>query len=544
MHEPFGTRTLLLSCLGLAACGGAGDNPLATERGPQAITDERAGHGLPPIRPGQYPGGAGTPSQHRGSGPSGSWTTMPTTPPTVAAGFSILLTDGSVMVQDLAVLGGDWWRLRPDAHGNYLNGSWTQLPSMPGGYAPLYFASAVLADGRVIFVGGEYQAFTPAWQTQGAIFDPVSEQWTLLDGPPGWQTVGDAQSVVLADGRFILANCCTTEMAVLDPATLTWSSITSDGKVDIFDEEGWTLLPNGKVLTTDSNNFANLTNSEIYTPPSAGVVGGWQSAGSTIVQIADTNADGSGSWEVGPAMLRPDGTVFQTGGTGHTAIYDVRRGSWRAGPDFPAIAGEGQLTQADGPAALLPNGNVLVAASPGVFNVPAHFLEFDGHNLFEVDRPADAVVDSSFNINLLLLPTGEVLETDFSADVEIYSMITRSDVESPEYAPSIENPGELRNMQRGGSYRFRGIRLHGISSGVSYGDDAQAATNYPLIKIRNRATGHVTYARTHGFSNFSIHPQARSEAWMDIPANIETGDSDLVAIVNGIHSHPVRTRIR
>jgi hypothetical protein len=33
--------------------------------------------------------------------------------------------------------------------------------------------------------------------------------------------------------------------------------------VDINDEEGWTLLPNG---TVDANNTASLTNSEIFSP--------------------------------------------------------------------------------------------------------------------------------------------------------------------------------------------------------------------------------------------------------------------------------------
>ena len=38
---------------------------------------------------------------------------------------------------------------------------------MPNGYAPLYFASAVLPDGRVVMIGGEYQAFEPAWTNAG-----------------------------------------------------------------------------------------------------------------------------------------------------------------------------------------------------------------------------------------------------------------------------------------------------------------------------------------------------------------------------------------
>jgi hypothetical protein len=328
-------------------------------------------------------------------------------------------------------------------------------------------------------------------------------------------------------------------MAVLDPATLTWSPITSAGKADIFDEEGWTLLPNGTVLTVDSNNATVPTNSEIYTPPDAHHAGGWASGGATNVVIADT-----ASWEVGPALVRPDGTVFQSGATGHTAIYDIHHHTWHPGPDFPTIDGEGQLDQADGPAALLPNGNVLVAASAGLFNTPAHMVEFDGTSLTEVAAPADSIYDSSYNINFLLLPTGEVLETDFSGDIELYTQATGAGCHHGGGSPPPELDSLPGTLVHGRTYAFSGEQLHGISSGVSYGDDAQASTNYPIVQITNRATGHVQYGRTHGFSNFSIAPGALSSALLDIPATIETGTSDLVVITNGIASHSLRVKIK
>ena len=78
-------------------------------------------------------------------------------------------------------------------------------------------------------------------------------------------------------------------------------------------------------------------------------------------------------------MLRPDGTVFATGangaGAGHTSIYNTSTGGWTAGPDFP-----GTLDVADGPAALLPDGNVLVSASPGIYRNGTVFFEWDGTN--------------------------------------------------------------------------------------------------------------------------------------------------------------------
>jgi len=180
----------------------------------------------------------------------------------------------------------DWWRLTPDVSGSYLNGTWSQLASLPAGYAPLYYSSAVLKDGRVLVMGGEYNFFNAVWTTLGAIYNPRTNKWKSMPHPSGWTTLGDAQSVILSDGTYMQANCCTNEGAVLDSRTLTWTAVGT-GKADINDEEGWTLLPSGKVLTVDAFNG---TNSEIFDP----ATGVWSSAGSTIVSLVDP-----GSAEIG-----------------------------------------------------------------------------------------------------------------------------------------------------------------------------------------------------------------------------------------------------
>ena len=113
---------------------------------------------------------------------TGSWQPLTNTAK-FYAGTALLLTDGTVMVPDVGP--HNWWKLTPDARGNYVDGTWTQLASPPNGYQPLYFASAILPDGRVIVEGGEYQALNPAWQTTGAIYDPTEDQWTAWRRPPG-----------------------------------------------------------------------------------------------------------------------------------------------------------------------------------------------------------------------------------------------------------------------------------------------------------------------------------------------------------------------
>src|SRR6476620_3940367 len=208
------------------------------------------------------PTGAGARSQS--VPPTSRWTPL-INPPGLFNGASnpILLTDGTVLVKDTGF--PDWWRLTPDQSGSYVNGTWSQVASLPAGYSPLYHSSAVLPDGRLIIEGGEYllsderTAFIPSWSAKGAIYDPIVDSWTEVQPPPFFTgiggflppTIGDAQSVVLANGTYMQANCCTRESALLDASTLTWTP-TGQGKLSVNDEEGWTLLPDGKVLTVDA----------------------------------------------------------------------------------------------------------------------------------------------------------------------------------------------------------------------------------------------------------------------------------------------------
>ena len=341
-------------------------------------------------------------------------TWRPVTTPPFAAAAPLLLTDGTVMVQELET--ENWWQLTPDAMGSYEHGTWSKLASMPAGYSPLYTASAVLMDGKVIVQGGEYLAGDFAFTTQGALYDPLANTWTSVTPPTGWMTIGDASGIVLPDGRWMLSSCCDKppEQAIWDENTKVWTP-TGMGKLDIHDEESWALLYDGTILTVDANNTTDLTATEIYDP----ATGVWKPAGHTPIQISDLDPDNSGSHEIGPNVLRNDGTVLALGGNGHNAVYDPVTMTWGSAPDLPNIGG--QLDVADGPAATLPNGNTLVSASPGIFMPPTHFFEWDGTTFTQVADPPNASANTTYQHNMIVLPTGEIMLTDFSTDIELYT---------------------------------------------------------------------------------------------------------------------------
>ena len=446
--------------------------------------------------------------------------------PPAGVGMSFLLTDGSVLFQGNAL--STWYKLTPDNTGNYSNGTWTKLASLPAGYVPDAFASSVLADGRVLIEGGEYNNNNFALTNKGAIYDPKANTWTAVAPPTGWSTIGDSPSVVLPDGRFVMGNKLTKDMAALDPVTLTWTALSSKGKKDFNSEEGWTLMPNGTILTFD---VKAAPHAERYIPSKAK----WVAAGTTVVDLhSPTDINGCITYpggcyyppgEVGPAVLRPDGTVFATGsytsggiGAGHTSVFHPgpkigSKGVWTPGPDFPNGDNAG-----DSWAALLPSGNVLVAGNTG------RLYEFDGTNFTFKLAGYGA---------LMTLPTGQVIVS--GNQVQLY---TPTGNYLPAWAPTIaSSPG---TVTRGSTYSISGTQFNGLSQAAGFGDEYETSTNYPMVRITNNATGHVFYARTHNHSSMGVATgTAIVSTNFDVPASAETGASTLQVVANGIPSATV-----
>jgi hypothetical protein len=359
----------------------------------------------------------------------------------------------------------------------------------------------------------------------------LMNQWTSVNPPKGWRTIGDSSMVVLANKTVMLASSLTFQSALFNAKTLSWTS-TGKGKADSNQEEGWTLLPDGKVLTVDAyGNAGSGKNSEIYTPRT----GRWSSAGSTIVRLWDSH----GSHEVGPSVLLPDGTVFATGangqGAGHTAIYDSNTGKWSKGPDFP-----NGLDIADGPASLEISGNAIMMTSPGVFGTGSVFFEWNGSKLTEIPGPPNASIDSSFQGHLLVLPSGQLMFTDYSKDVEIF---TPQGTYRSSWQPTIDSAPA--SVTRGKSYVIKGTHFNGFSQGAAYGDDFQSATNFPLVRLVNNSTGHVFYCRTKNHSTMGVQTgSAIVSTHFTVPEDSETGASSLYVVTNGIPSAGTSVSVR
>jgi hypothetical protein len=468
----------------------------------------------------------------------------------------LLASDGTVLVHAEPPAGGTsrWYKLTPGPKGSYVNGTWSKLPDMPGGYDPLYFASAILPDGRMIVEGGEYLGGNPVWTNKGAIYNPVKNTWSSVAPPGGWTNIGDAQSDVLANGTFILAQACqnctssspilSTAQALFNETGDNWLTLPGNGKNDPNDEEPWTLLPNGQLLTVDT--WLTPT-TEVFTPNTLS----WSFAGNTVRSPVNTpNA------EIGPAVDIPGGNVFVVGaGTSSddaptpcttssrapTQLYDYAAGKWVNGPSIPTIGGM-QYDSADGPASILPDGNVLFDVSPCVFNAPVVFYLYkpSSNTLSTVANIPNAANDSTYYTRMLALPNGQILFNDGSSQMLVYK---NGGSPNPAWAPSISSISS-QSFSPGQSGSLSGSQLSGLSQGAAYGDDVQDNTNFPLVRITNSSTRVVTYARTSHWSNVSIAPGASSSTDFQVPKSTPAGPSTLVVVANGIASQPVPITIK
>jgi hypothetical protein len=470
------------------------------------------------------------------------WSTVANAP--AGLRLCLLLTDASVMCQAAQ----DWYRLTPSLSGSYIDGMWNLYTSFPASYIPDDYASAVLADGRVAIIGGEDTvvngSFTFTLSNMGMIFDPATQVWQELQPPRStgspnhWQCIGDAPASVLADGRWLIGSKLYQDVAVLDPRTLAWSDVTASGKIDtVNSEEGWTLLADGSVFAVDVTS-APFSERLVIAPGATN--GAWESAGRTPgdlhtppPQIETRHAPGCPPYmppgEMGPALLMPDGNVFAIGADRLTAIYAPSSGTWSAGPTVP----DGLNIQ-DGPGVVLPSGHVLFGASPGATAPGLQYFEFDGAQLVAAPLPQNAASDSTTSTSLLPLPTGQVLFVDKTTTVQIYSPAV-SPTYDPAWAPTVTSaPPEVAP---GSTYQISGTQFNGLTQASAFGDESQNATNYPLVRITNRTSGHVFYARTHDHSTMGVATGAAVvSTYFDVPSVIESGASTLQVVANGIPS--------
>jgi hypothetical protein len=504
----------------------------------------------------------------------GTWKTISPLPTVASGTFSsdtmLLLTDGSVLLHN--AYGKEWLRLTPDKYGQYETGTWSTEFDMIN--TREYFASGVLKDGRIFAIGGEDSdagSDTPL----GEIFDPQNNTWCALAKPSTFDFVrGDCNGSVLPDGRVLLGGASTSgppsswskRTAIWDPVTDTWveaglkfGALSSTDKKDPYEEETFTLLPDGSVLVPA---VRDTPKAQRYVPS----LDEWVNCKPSPVKLAIDTLMGVGVYETGPVILLPSGKAFAIGGTGKTALFTpgphpTDPGSWTTGPAFPidtsASPNWPTLTALDAPACLLPSGKVVCLAgttepdSGDYFSLKPVFLEYDPHSsattLPQLDaQPSLPAGNWTWQSCFLLLPTGQLLCSAHSSSLFLYTPDPADGLPHHSWKPAHISVPEC--MLPGHSYHLFGTQINGLSQAVSYGDDAGMATNYPIVRLVHSVTDQVVYLRSHEFSTMGVAtgsevPHDLHSCKIDIPSNLALGDWHLFVIANGIASRPVEVRI-
>jgi hypothetical protein len=452
----------------------------------------------------------------------GTWTPLAHIAPG-SVDLMLLLSDGTVMAQQAGV-SSNWFRLTPDIHGSYVNGTWTTLASMHDNR--LYFSSQVLKDGRVFVAGGEYGSVSN--KTNGEVYNPLANTWTVT--PASGQGFKDSVSEILSNGNVLIAPVFPSvcgQTVEYDPIANAWLTGPSLVQGCDEDEASWVKLADDSILTIDSGS----TTSERYISSE----NMWVSDGIVPDSLYDTFGD-----ELGAAFLLPNGKAFFLGATGHTALYtptgNTGPGTWMAGPDIPNVQGT-----PDAAAAMMVNGKVLCAVSPtptasSEFPSPTSFYEYDpvSNSFTRVNAPGGGttVNHASFWTLMLDLPDGTVLYSEFNSQLYVYH---------PDGSPLAAGQPTITSItpNADGSYHLVGTLLNGISEGAAYGDDWQMNSNYPIVRLTD-AAGNVRYARTYNWSSTSVMTGNTPETTeFRLPAGLAAGTYSLVVVANGNSSVPV-----
>jgi hypothetical protein len=371
----------------------------------------------------------------------------------------------------------------------------------------LFFGTAVLPDGRVWAIGGEYTGRNRnTFANSAEIFSPTAGSggtgtWTTTASFPQTQ-FGDDPVEVLSPTQVLAGYIVGPQTYLYNPTTNTWTQTGSKLRNDASDEETWVKLPDGSILSYDvfSSISTGVFHAQRYVPSSGTWVDASNLDPSNPPHILSDNNEGD---ELGPGLLLPNGKVFLLGANGYTAYYDPVADLWSAGPVLPTNSGT-QLVAADAPAAMMANGDVLMALSPlgtlsgnaYTFPSPTYFYEFNPNDGSYTYANLTFSSDNSFVVCMLDLPNGQVLVTNESQTLEFYTPVGNP---QSTWRPTVTG----HSSNGSGVYTLTGTQFNGLSEGASYGDDDSMAENYPIVQFKDSA-GNISYGRTANWSSVGV----------------------------------------
>jgi hypothetical protein len=426
-----------------------------------------------------------------------------------------------------------------------------QLTGCLGDDPSILLASKEILQGNL--VNGDtyiYNAASNSWSPTGTKVYPDSSD------EEGWVRTSEG-TIVNYDLFYSIA----TDGAYAekyDPAIGTWSSIspsagTAKGTIQQLSGTniGYELGPairlqEGQVLEVGATQY-NAT----YNP----ATNTWAPAPETIGSLNGIPSPFGA--DDGPAAILPDGHVIyvaDSGISGFTSSGNITNGSavitgipstaimqvyWPV--NGAGIPGGSYIVSVDSPSSVTISSAATATASGeaiswgGTYSNPAELFELDPQTNTIIDvtsaLPDDNLpYEGSYPTRMLILPTGQLLFSDDSAQLWVY---TSPGTPNPRLRPLVTNVSYLGD----GEFRLTGTQLDGQSAGASYGDDDQMDSNYPIIRMVN-SSGNVFYARTFNWSKITVGDNGSETVDFMLNPGVTPGAYYMIVSGAGISSTP------
>ena len=173
-----------------------------------------------------------------------------------------------------------------------------------------------------------------------------------------------------------------------------------------------------------------------------------------------------------------------------------------------------------------------------LFSKNSQYFEYDpvanALNKLAAQPPGNTTSQDTWVARYLLLPTGEILLSTQQGQVYIYTPDPAEGGYQSGWEPTIVSFPDT--LVAGHSYLLTGTQLNGLSQANSYGDDAQMATNYPIVQITDTISNAVYYLQTQDFSTLGVAVAGNQTCSVTVPSTTPPGAYSLIVIANGIPS--------
>ena len=316
-----------------------------------------------------------------------------------------LLKDGRVLVAGGANWGYDIGQF------SYQNSSELYDPATGKWRTTASFNAIQAYNSAVLLTNGKVLAVGPSNLNSGHVvynaelYDPDTGTWSITAAPGI-----DGRLILLPDGKVLNVSGNTSEL--YDPATERWTSAGNFNLIRFVITV--TLLKNGKILVTGSDESGLIPGAELYDPNT----GAWSIAGSPIIAVGGT------------ATLLSDGRVLVAGGytsqnpVSGEDIYDPDTKEW-------SLTNHLNKPRAGHTATLLKDGRVLVTGGvDGDFDFGTVF-----HESAELYGPIaiPRITGASVSGKKLIL-SGEDFDAGAVILINSQEQITKNDDQSPNSA--------------------------------------------------------------------------------------------------------------